>query len=119
MFWLHRHKGKLTDRSKFLIRKGGNIMKVRLFGLVLLTLAVLLASHSWGVAHAADKDVPRIEKDTLKGWLGDPNVLVIDVRADNDWKASDKKIKGAVRQDPKEVKGWASSLSKEKRIVLY
>jgi len=94
-------------------------MKVRLVGLVLLTLTVFLANQPWGVAYAADKDVPRIEKDTLKGWLGDPNVLVIDVRADYDWKASDKKIKGAVRQDPKEVKGWASSLSKEKKIVLY
>jgi hypothetical protein len=37
--------------------------------------------------------------------LADSNVLVIDVRADQDWKVSDKKIKGAVRQDPKEVKG--------------
>ena len=94
-------------------------MKVRLFSLVLLTLAVFLASQFWGVAYAADKDVPRVEKDTLKGWLGDPNVLVIDVRADPDWKVSDKKIKGALRKDPKEVKGWASGLSKERKIVLY
>ena len=32
---------------------------------------------------------------------------------------SDKKIKGAVRQDPNEVKTWAASLPKDKKIVLY
>jgi rhodanese-related sulfurtransferase len=63
--------------------------------------------------------VPRVGKDTLKSWLGDPNVLLIDVRADNDWQSSDKKIKGAVRQDPKQTKTWAAGLPKDKKIVLY
>ena len=94
-------------------------MKVRLFGLMLVLSAVFLAIQFWGVANAADENIPRIEKDILKGWIGDPNVLVIDVRSDHDWKASDKKIKGAVRQGPTDVKGWASGLSKEKKIVLY
>jgi hypothetical protein len=100
-------------------RKGGSIMKVRLWSVVVLALAAFLASQSWGVAYAADKDAPRVDKDTLKGWLGDPNLVLIDVRTDKDWKASDKKIKGAERQDPLNVKTRASALPKEKKIVLY
>ena len=55
----------------------------------------------------------------MKSWLADPQVVILDVRAPDDWQGSDKKIKGAVRQDPKEVKTWAASLPKEKKIVLY
>ena len=94
-------------------------MKVRLWSVVVLALAVFLVCESGGVAYAADKDVPRVEKDTLKGWLGDPNLVLIDVRAVGDWQGSDKKIKGAQRQDPKKVKTWATALPKEKKIVLY
>jgi hypothetical protein len=94
-------------------------MKVRLWSVVVLALAVFLVCESWRVAYGADKDVPRVERETLKGWLGDPNVLLIDVRAAKDWQESDKKIKGAQRQDPKKVKTWAAGLSKEKKIVLY
>ena len=32
---------------------------------------------------------------------------------------SDKKIKGAVRQDPDEVKTWAANLPKDKKIIPY
>jgi hypothetical protein len=94
-------------------------MKMRLLSVVLMTLAVFLAWGALGLAAGTSKDVPRVEKDTLKGWLGDPNILLIDVRAANDWKASDKKIKGAVRQDPGQTKTWAAGMPKEKKIVLY
>ena len=94
-------------------------MKVRLWSAVLLALAVFLVLGSGGVVWGADKDVPKVERETLKGWLGDPNVLLIDVRAAKDWQGSEKKIKGAQRQDPKKVKTWAAGLSKEKKIVLY
>jgi hypothetical protein len=94
-------------------------MKVRLWSVVVLALAVFLVCESWRVAYGADKDVPRVERETLKGWLGDPNVLLIDVRAAKDWQGSEKKIKGAQRQDPKKVKTWATALPKEKKIVLY
>jgi rhodanese-related sulfurtransferase len=51
--------------------------------------------------------------------LRNPLVVILDVRAGDDWKDSKTKIKGAVRQDPKEVQTWAASLPKEKKIVLY
>ena len=94
-------------------------MKVRLWSVVVMTLAIFLAWGSLAIGAGSNKDVPRVEKDTLKGWLGNPNVLLIDVRAAKDWKGSDKKIKGAVRQDPEQTKTWVAGMSKDKKIVLY
>jgi hypothetical protein len=94
-------------------------MKMRVLSVVVMTLAIFLAWGSLGVGAGSNTDVPRVEKDTLKGWLGDPNVLLIDVRAAKDWQGSGKKIKGAVRQDPEKTKTWAAGMPKEKKIVLY
>jgi rhodanese-related sulfurtransferase len=66
----------------------------------------------------AAKPVPRVSKQTLKSWLNDPNVMIIDVRLGS-YDTSKKKIKGAVRKDPYNVKSWASTLPKNKKIVLY
>jgi hypothetical protein len=94
-------------------------MKIKLLSVVVMTLAIFLAWGSLGIGAGSNKDVPRVEKDTLKGWLGDPNVLLIDVRAAKDWQESGKKIKGAVRQDPGQTKTWAAGMPKDKKIVLY
>ena len=62
---------------------------------------------------------PLLGKETIKGWLSDPQVMIIDVRAAKDWDPSHMKIKGAVRQDPNEVKTWAANLPRDQKIVLY
>ena len=46
-------------------------------------------------------------------------MVIVDVRATGDWEGSDRKIKGAVRQDPNAVGIWAASVPKDKKIVLY
>jgi len=81
-----------------------------------MTVGLILA-FTWSCARG--ENAPRLDKETLKGWLADTQVIILDVRAPNDWQSSDKKIKGAVRQEPKEVKTWAASLPKDKKIVLY
>ena len=91
------------------------MQKTRLWAMVMV--ASLMVALAW--ACAAAPEAPRVDKETLKTWLADPQVVLLDVRAPNDWQGSDKKIKGAVRQDPKEVKTWAAGLPKEKKIVLY
>jgi len=68
---------------------------------------------------AKSADVPRMTKDQLKAMLGNPDLVIIDVRAQNDWTDSDSKIKGAIREDPETVKSWAEKYSKDKTIVLY
>ena len=74
----------------------------------------------WAVMAVA-LDVPRISKEKLKSMLGNPDVVVIDVRTFFDRKMSTNQIKGAVREDPNpsKVKSWAKKYSKEKTIVLY
>ncbi len=61
--------------------------------------------------------VQRISKEELKTVLDDPGVKIIDVR--RDWERSDLKIKGAVREDPDDVKAWAGKYPKDKKLVLY
>ena len=64
-------------------------------------------------------EVPRMTKEVLKTNLGDPDVVIIDVRAGKDWKASEFKIKGAVRENPGESNSWAEKYPKDKTLVLY
>jgi hypothetical protein len=73
------------------------------------------------VTMAVALEIPRISKEKLKSILGNPDVVVIDVRTFFDRKMSTNQIKGAVREDPDptKVKSWAKKYSKGKTIVLY
>jgi predicted sulfurtransferase len=64
-------------------------------------------------------DVPRMTREQLKEKIGDPNLVVLDVRKAKDWEGSQAKIQGAMRQDPQKVEEWAKSLDKTKSYVLY
>lgn len=81
-----------------------------------LMAALLLAVLGVSLAAA---EAQRVDKDTLKGWLGRPDVLLIDVRSPKDWAGSTQKIQGAVRQDPGKLAVWGRNLPKDKTIVLY
>jgi len=85
--------------------------------LIFLVVAVLLSPLS--ACLAQKEEAPRIDKDALKGMLGDAKLVLIDVRTPKDWAASDNKIKGAVRQDSNKVAQWGKALPKDKQIVLY
>jgi predicted sulfurtransferase len=92
-------------------------MKTRLLGLVtgiigVATLCVLVQS-------AVAAEVPRMTKEELKSRLDDPDVVIVDVRVGKDWKGSEFKIKGAVREDPTEFSTWAEKYPKDKTLVLY
>ena len=95
-------------------------MKFRAF---LVTGAFLtMAALSWpvpGPAIAADDDAPRVTKEELKAKLGDPSVTVIDVRYKANWKKSNQKVAGAVREDPNEIGSWAGKYKKDQMLVFY
>jgi len=69
-------------------------------------------------AFAADNAV-RIEPQELKTKLGQSGLSVVDVRIISDWKKSDRKIAGAVREDPHDVSSWAHKYSKHEPLVVY
>ena len=64
-------------------------------------------------------DVPRITKENLKPMLGNPNVVIIDVRLLDQWKEAELKIQGAVYEDPSEVDSWLDKYPKDKTLVFY
>ena len=86
---------------------------------ILYVIVACVVGLSLAVPVVAGTDALRVNKDTVKSWLDNPKVLIIDVRTGKSWEQSDRKIKGAVRQDPKKVENWATSLPKDKKIVLY
>jgi hypothetical protein len=92
------------------------IMRPSRLWFVVIAVSLMLAV-SWSLAAA--QEAPRIDKETLKSWLGNPEVIILDVRQPKDWQGSDKKIQGAVRVDPHAVDTWAATLPKNKKIVLY
>jgi rhodanese-related sulfurtransferase len=83
-----------------------------------MALAVsLMLALAW--FYGSSEKAPLLDQKTVKSWLSDCQVMILDVRAPKDWNVSDQKIQGAVRQDPDEVKTWAANLPKDKKIVLY
>jgi rhodanese-related sulfurtransferase len=67
-----------------------------------------------------DAKIPRITKEELKGLIGSPKIVILDVRVTNDWKRSHSKIKGAFREDPEQdSRTWGSKYPKDKTLVFY
>jgi hypothetical protein len=64
-------------------------------------------------------DVPRITKENLKPMLGNPNVIILDVRLLDQWKEAELKIPGAIYEDPNEVDSWLEKYPKDKTLVFY
>jgi hypothetical protein len=65
------------------------------------------------------KDIPRMTNEELKAKLGDPMIAIIDVRYTPNWKKSDRKISGAVREDPVELSSWIDRYPRDLMLVLY
>ncbi len=90
----------------------------RLLRVALLFVAfvgvVLMGGQAW-----AQQDVPRMTKEELKPLLGNPDVIIIDVRANTDWEGDTLMIKGAVREDPTQVASWMDKYPKGKTLLFY
>lgn len=85
----------------------------------LLFFLVIFAALVFVCPFYAWSDVPTMTKEELKPHIGVPGFVIIDVRTSSDWKKSDFKVKGALREEPDAVKEWASKYPKDKAIVLY
>ena len=65
------------------------------------------------------EEAQRITKEQLKGMLGSPDLVIIDVRSAHDWEEGKRKIKGAIREDVFKIGSWIGKYPKDKTIVLY
>jgi len=88
-------------------------MKIRL----LTTLAVTFCFAIIGIftVAALAQEAPKITKEEVLRMLGNPGVIIIDVRSGED----ELKIKGAVREDPENVSLWIDKYPRDKTLVFY
>ncbi len=87
-------------------------MKNVIFGSILILMGLLSSV-------AFSKEPPRISKEELKTMLGDPNVIILDVRIEDEWKASEKKIQGARWKNIEKIGSWLKQYPKDKTLVFY
>ena len=69
-------------------------MKYRIVALLLMAVAFLWVGSAFMTACASD-DAPKMTKEDLKGRLGDPEVVVVDVRAGGSWDNSRDQDQGS------------------------
>ena len=91
-------------------------MRKTKFSVMAIVVSLMLA---FTCSCGSGEKVPLLDKETIKSRLSNPEVIILDVRALKDWNLSDKKFKGAMRQDPDEVTTWAANLPKNKKIFIY
>jgi hypothetical protein len=95
--------------------------KIRSILISAVTAAFIFA---WGVGNplwgmGKNVEVPLITPDELRPMIGNPDVVIIDVRVGDEWTKSKEKIQGAAREAPEKVNQWAVKYPKEKTIVFY
>ena len=83
-----------------------------------VTVSIFSTAVALSTAYAAG-DTATMTQEELKERLGDPGVVIVDVRTEGSWKASETKIKGAVREDPAGVENWIKKYPKDKTLVFY
>ena len=88
--------------------------------LSLIMVALGLVFLGYSRVSASEIKVPRVTKEEVKSMLGDPDVIILDVRSAKDWGDAEWKIKGAVREERKgEISDWMDKYPKDKTFVLY
>ncbi len=93
------------------------MLKRKLAATVAAILSLVVANILALMAMA--QEVPKITKEEVKGMLGNADVIIVDVRLGGDWDGSKLKIKGAVREDPRNVGSWVDKYPKEKALIFY
>ena len=93
--------------------KRANILKKTVLTyLILIGFLTSFSAQAFG-------QVVSITIEQLLESLNHPEVLILDVRTSESWKASDYKIKGAARKNPENFDSWANEIPKNKYLVLY
>lgn len=88
-------------------------------GRLLIGFILIFLGGGVFIPPALSGGVPEMTKDELNSLLGNPDLMILDVRRNSHWTSSDLKIKGAVRKEPNEIQSWADKYSKDRTIVLY
>lgn len=60
-----------------------------------------------------------VDKETLKSWLGQPDLFLMDVRSASAWNRSIAKIEHSHRFDPEKLGKMGQDIPKNKKLVVY
>jgi predicted sulfurtransferase len=85
--------------------------------LVALLLLVALAGYS--AMPTTVEQVPRLTKEAVKGMLGKPDVVIVDIRYIKQYEQSDSRLPGAVFVQPENFDEFAKNYPKQRTYVLY
>lgn len=87
----------------------------------LISAALLLLFYAIPVSFGADGplDIPKLSVNEIKRSLGNPDMIIIDVRRTRIWWRSGNKILTAIRENPSRVSQWAGKYPKDKTLVFY
>lgn len=85
----------------------------------LLVGLFLLVAYPEDLAANNATAVPRMPVNELAKQLGNPDVVIVDVRRQKSWWSSTNKILTAAREDPLKVSHWYTTYSKDKILVFY
>jgi hypothetical protein len=86
---------------------------------IILCLITLLVGPGCAFLPERGVQAPWTTREELKARLGNPEVIILDVRKKADWEASGQKIPGAVHEDYEGVKDWSIKYPRDKTMVLY
>ena len=84
------------------------------FGII-LSLAIVVIFTLTALA----QEISKITKEEVKEMFGNSDLIIIDVRLGRDWDGSVLKIKGAIKEDPRNVSSWIDKYPKDKVLVFY
>ena len=91
-----------------------------LFAVVILAATIFFPGLEIpAMAMGKSVEAPRLTIEELRSLIGNPDVVIFDVRLDDEWTKSHEKIQGAVREDPEKYNQWAVKYPKEKTLVFY
>lgn len=82
---------------------------------VVLTMIILVIFTTATFA----SEVTTISKEELKPILGNSDIIILDVDREGNWEDRNRKILGAVRENPKEIESWMTKYPKNKTLILY
>ena len=87
---------------------------------LLAALLSLVALAGWSAPPSSVEQVPRLTKEQVKGMLGKPDVVMVDIRYIRQYEQSDKKIPGAVFVQPENFDEFVKNHpKKDATYVLY
>jgi len=83
-----------------------------------ITFLLLMVAMGACIAMAADA-VSRITKEELRVLIEYTDPTIVDVRTERDWKKSNFRIKGSLRERPDSENPWFQKYPKGDTIILY